>query len=179
MDNNKYFIVSRDKEFYDTEKLIEKVKSDKWIDSDTIIVNCMPEYSSSLSMILNHKLSHLNENELFANVKMEIPNFDMSQVWNDRMEYQHFDIYLKEWYNKYIQNGYKYLFVTSGIADSRSLNKIRLTIRTILEPDNYRFASLYNVKGSSFVPDYQVEDFDGKLIFWWQNGNMEKDTNFQ
>lgn len=170
MENN-YFIVSRDKEFYDTEKLAGIIKSDKWIDSDVIIVNCMPEYSSSLSMILNHKLSHLNENELFANVKMEIPCSNMSQVWNERMEYQHFDLYLKEWYNKYIQNGYKYLFVTSGIAESRNLNKVRLTVRTILERDSYRFASLYNTKDSTFEPDYLADNYDGKLIFWWQNAN--------
>jgi len=173
MKMNNYFFISRDKEINDTEKLTDIIRSDAWIDSDTIIVTCSPDYSSGLTMIINHKLSHLNENELFPQIKMEMPYPNMTQVWNERMESQHFDTYLKEWCSKYIDKSYKYLFIDSGTLRGKNFNKVKLTIKDYLDNDRYKFASLYLQKSSIFTPHYYVESFDaekqGGLLFWWEN----------
>lgn len=170
---NKYFFINREKEAFDTQELAEKIKKENWIDQDTIIVNCSPDYSSSLSMIMNHKLSHLNENELFAKVGMEMPYPNMNQVWNERMEPQLFDLYLKDWNKKYLNKSNKYLFLNTSTLRGKNFNKIKLTIKEYLEPESYRFASLYVQSSSIFKPDYFVEEFDfnkqGGLLFWWEN----------
>ena len=68
-----YFVIDRDKEYIDTLTLIKKIKDSEWVDSNTIIVVCSPEYSSQLCQIINHSLSHLNNNEPFEMEFLEMP----------------------------------------------------------------------------------------------------------
>src|SRR4029078_13306813 len=123
---DKYFFISREKELEDIEKLAKIIREDDWIDQDTVIVNCSPDYSSIVCMLLNHKLSHLNKNELFYQVKLEMPYPNMIQVWNDVGDIQHFDLYLKEWQKTHLSKSFKYLFVDSGTLRGKNFNKVKL-----------------------------------------------------
>lgn len=171
---NKYFFISLQKEASDLQKLCDQIKDSNWMDNNTYIVNCSPDYTSSVSMRLNHKLSHLNRNELFDRLDLEMPYPIMNQVWNvDEKKYQTYDQYLKYWVSKNIQGNSKYLFIDSGTIRGLNFEKLRLSIRGLMEPDTYRFASLYKEKNSIFKPDFFVEEYNfqkqGGLLFEWEN----------
>lgn len=100
----------------------------------------------------------------------------MSQVWNpeeDRWEL--YDTYLEKWINKYILYSKKFLFIDSGILRGKNFNKLKLSLRSKIDRENYKFASLYVQSSSILKPDYYVEEFDmekdGGLLFWWENKN--------
>jgi len=171
---NKYFTVSLEKESNDTTKLIEKIKEERWVDSSTIIVNCSPDYSSRLCQEINHKLSYLNSNELYEQISLEMPYPTTNQIYDPYSHgYQLFDRYLGQWITNNIINNCKYLFINSSTLRGKNFNKVRLSVRQHLEPDNYRFASLYVQSSSIFQPHYYVEEFDkekqGGLLFHWEN----------
>ena len=85
------FKVSFQKEIEDARKLADMIRQDNWVDSETIIVNCSPDYSSIMCQILNHELSKSNRHELLEQLPLEMPYPNMSQVWNrDTAEYEHF-----------------------------------------------------------------------------------------
>lgn len=171
---NNYFKISLEKEYNDTLKLVEIIKNEGWVDNNTVIVTCSPDYSSRLSMEVNHRLSHLNKNELYEQTILEMPYPNTTQIYNSQThDYQLFDTYLFEWIKQQVYPSYKYLFIDSGTIRGKNFNKVKLCIRKELEPENYRFASLYMEKQSIFVPDYLVEIYDhttqGGLLFHWEN----------
>lgn len=170
---NKYFKVSLEKEEKDTDKLITKIKEDGWIDKTTIRVNCSPDYSSRLTQTINHRLSHLNKNELFEVVDLQMPYPNSNQIWNPvTKSYEVFDTYLKNWVNENIFTC-KFLFIDSGTLRGKNFNKVKLSVRPKLDNENFRFATLYVQSSSIFKPDYYVEEFDrdtqGGLLFQWEN----------
>lgn len=173
---SKYFMITPEKESNDIIKLSEGIKNDGWIDSNTVIVNCSPEYSSRLTQELNHRLSHLNKNELYEQVNLEMPYPNTNQVYDPQSHtYVLFDRYLKEWVNNQISNSYKYLFVSSATLRGKNFNKVRLSVKPFLDSENFMFVSLYMQSSSIFEPDFYVEKFDkekqGGLLFHWENIN--------
>jgi hypothetical protein len=159
--------IDYDKEVNDYLALSYILRDSGWVDSDVILVNCYPDYSSSLTQFLNHKLSDLNRNELFESITLEIPDPLLSQVWNrDTREYQAFDKYILEWTSKHISSGYKYLFLCT-VTQERWMHKIVSAVKA--KTDVFRFATVYHKKAAFFKPDYYVEEHDGGIYFRWQN----------
>lgn len=171
---NNYFYISSEKENLDSQELVKKIIKDGWVNSSTILVNCCPNYSSSLSQMINHKLSYLNKNELFECIPLETPYPNMSQIFNIQTQsYEMFDRYLIDWVRQYISPSFNYLFINSSLLTGKNFNKIKMLVRTKLDPSNYRFASLYMESSSIFKPDYYTQQFDkekqGGLLFHWEN----------
>lgn len=171
---SKYFTVDAEKEREDIFKLCNIIMEDKWIDRDTLLVNCSPDYTSITTQILNHALSVLNKNELFPVVGLEMPYPNMSQVWDPAEDkYELYDSYLAKWVKKYVTSSQKLLFIESGVIRGRNFNKVRLSLNDKTDRDNYRFASLYVQSNAIIKPDYYVHKFDferdGGLLFWWEN----------
>lgn len=170
---NKYFRVSIEKEFNDTQKLIKLIKEDEWFKPSTILVNCSPDYSSRLTQSINHGLSFTNRNELLEQMDLAMPYPNSSQVWNPSTKsYDIYDTYLKNWIN---ENVYpcNFLFIDSGVLRGRNFNKLKLSLRNKLENENFRFASLYVQDDSILIPDFFIEKFNkqehGGLLFDWEN----------
>jgi hypothetical protein len=170
---SKYFNISLEKEYNDTQTLIGKIRGDGWFSPSTIIVNCSPDYSSRLTQVLNHGLSDMNRHELYEQIDLAMPYPNCNQVWNNLTKnYEVFDTYLKNWIN---ENVYpcNFLFVDSGTLRGKNFNKLKLSLRMRLENENFRFASLYVQDDSILIPDYYVETFNkqeqGGLLFHWEN----------
>lgn len=82
------------KEIEDINRLITQIKDSKWVDSNTLFVNCFPEYSSILTQLTNHRLSYINNHELFEVINLGMPYTRMSQVWDP--EDRNYKIYIKD-----------------------------------------------------------------------------------
>lgn len=162
--------VTYERERKDYDYLIDNIKESQWIDSDTIIINCKPEKSSIIAQIANHKLSHLNRNELFEQMNLEIPDEDMSQIWDPQSrEYILFDRYLVNWVLSLPKA--KFLFISADISNIKPYIHLKLLIKSRLEPDQYRFATCYMQKNSDFKPDFYHIVHNDRVIFQWQNDN--------
>lgn len=173
MEKNKYFHITPEKELADIKKLCTIIADSGWVDNGLIIINCSPDYSSALVMTINHRLSHLNSNELFEIIPLEIPYPTHNQVWNPiTKQYENFDSYLKKWVEDNSQDS-KFLFVNSGTLNGRNFNKVHLSIRSRMA--DFRFASVYLQDDSTFTPDFYVQKFNkpsqGGLLFHWENAN--------
>lgn len=167
---NNYFRVSVGKEWVDSYNLSNKIKDDKWMNPSTVIVNCLPEYSSRLTQTLNHLLSPINRNNLFEQIDMAVPLPAYSQVWNPiTKNYEGFDTYLKSWINENVFSC-NFLFVTNAVSP-KNFNKIKLSMRSKLDNEHFRFCSLYVPDDSTFLPDYYVQTYnnDKTLVFEWEN----------
>lgn len=174
--HSKYFYVSYEKESLDSTKLIKQIAESNWLTKDTILINCSPDYSSRLCQLVNHKLSYLNKNEVYETIELPMPYPIMSQIWDNlEKQYFQFEKYLADWVRKYISSHGKYLFIDSGTLRGKNFTKVKQAIRYKLEPDSYRFASLYLQSDSIFTPDFFVEKFEkdtqGGLLFEWENTN--------
>lgn len=171
---NKYRLITHEKEVIDTRTLINKIKDSDWVKGDMIIVNCFPEYSSYLCQSINHGLSFLNQNDLFevANLSMPYPN--MSQVWDtEERSFKGYIRYLTEWVRKYIRSNESYLFVSVD-SSTTNLARLKAMVKSKIENENYRFATLYKEKNNIVTPDFYVEEYDetqGELAFQWENLN--------
>lgn len=165
--NNGYFFIGQNKESFDTQRVVELIKQDNWVNSNTIFVNCAPEYSSILTQTINHKLSYLFNNELFEVLPLEMPYPIMNQIWNSETRaYDKNDYYVKTWLNKHIYSGYRYLFINAG---KHSFDKFKLSLQNI----DYKLCSLYTQE-ENLVPDYYAEQYNklqGKLLYHWENSN--------
>jgi len=163
---SEYLLVSYIKELEDSKILIDKVKGD-WISNALVIVNCFPEYSSRLTQLLNHKLSYLNNNELFEQIDLVMPYPNMTQVWDpcDR-RYQGFYNYLSDWVRKNVFSTGSYLFVSSR----ENLSVIKPFLRVKLESVDYKLASCY-IKQGDPEPDFWVEKYNKPPLFEWENTN--------
>lgn len=171
--DNTYF-VPIDKEVRDTELLVQQLKESNWVDSDMVIVSCYPDYSSIPSQLLNHKLSHLNDNELFESLHLELPYKWMNQVWNrGTFEFQIFDKYLVQWIALNVNTEHKYLFVTSLITDGQPFRKLSSMMKN--KSLDYKFATLYMHNGIGFDPDFAVDIIPQKkrILFNWENSETK------
>jgi len=171
---SKLYYISYEKELSNTLSLISMIKSSGWIDSNTVIVNCFPEYSSNLVQITNHKLSHLNDNELFPVIDLKIPYPTMSQIWDlNEMKAVGYDNYLYSWARQYLDTETKYLFLSSFIIDGKNYNKIWQATRSRMS--ECMFATSFLERSSSFTPNFYAEMYDkeinGGLVMAWENLN--------
>ena len=163
-----YFYIDREKEYKDTLKLISKIESSDWVDENLVIVVCSPEYSSMVCQLINHKLSHLNDNKPFEMDFLEMPYPNGETL--SKVEYGYLCEQLSE---KYRHSDKKLLLVDSGCL--RGSNFTTLKNQLIGSVSNFRFGCLYLQNDSKFEPDFYVEAFDfesdGGLLFWWENEN--------
>lgn len=171
---SKYFKIEPVKERSDIFRLSDIILRDGWIDKNTIIVNCSPDYSSITTQVLNHKLSVINKDELFPVLNLEMPYPNMSQVWNPVEDaYELYDTYLDKWIKKYIFASSTYLFIDSGVLRGKNFNKLKLCLKDKIDREKYKLATVYLQSSSILKPDYYVQEFnfekDGGLLFWWEN----------
>ena len=153
------------KEITDSYKLAYMIGEDGWIDDNTIIVNCSPDYSSIVCQIVNHTLSSFNNNELHEMITLEMPYPTMSQIWNsDSKQWELFSRYLPMWVNKLDKN-YKYLFIDSAVIRGKNFFLLK---SAILGKIDYKLASLYVDESSILIPDYYIEKAS-QVIFSWEN----------
>ena len=169
----RYNHISLLKENVDSYTLIDLIKKDNWIKKGAVIVNCSPDYSSRLSQLVNHKLSFINDNELFDRLDLEMPYPINSQIWDPKdEEYKIFDAYIAKW-ARVLDRERQYLFIDSATLRGKNFSKVKSNLKMYLPDSNYKFASLYLQSNSIFKPDYYVESFDkekqGGLIFEWEN----------
>lgn len=163
--------ITMEKEIIDSYRLASIIREDGWIDSNgTMIVNCSPDYSSIVCQIVNHKLSELNNNELFEQISLEMPYPTMSQIWNrDTWDWELYNKYLPTFINK-LDRSLKYLFIDSATLRGKNFSLLKMNL---LGKIDYKLASLYLEEESIINPDYYVEKFsqkrDGGLIFEWEN----------
>lgn len=164
-------IIGIDVEQADTKLLVSKITSDEWFKPSTILVNCMPDYSSRLTQGINHSLSSYNKNELLEVIDLPMPFPSYSQVWNPvTKSYENFETYLKNWIN---DNLYpcNFLFICSKVHDGKILNKVRLSVSHKLENECFRFASLYVRTTTFLTPDFYIKQYpdDVNLLHHWEN----------
>ncbi len=161
--------ISIEKEVVDSYKLADIIMRDGWIDEDTIIVNCSPDYSSLTCQLVNHRLSSNNNHELYEQITLEMPYPIMSQIWNnDSREWEDFNKYLPLWVNK-LSRSNKYLFIDSATIRGKNFSLVKTNM---LGKFDYKLASLYVEENSLVIPDYYSEIFsqkEGGLIFEWEN----------
>lgn len=157
--------------------LIQGLIDSGWLQKDTVLVNVAPEYSSRLTQLINQKTSHLNRNELFEQINLRIPSKGMNQVYSyDEQGYITFDRYLLEWIKKYVTPASRFLFIKDVTFTGKSLNKIRLVLKSKLDDiDNMKFASLYCQKDSILIPEYchRLFDKENPPVHFWQNVNIK------
>lgn len=176
---NKYHYISYEKESWDSEQLVELIKAEQWVGRDSVIVTMDSNYSSRLSQFVSHKLSHLNGNEFFEKSTLEIPNQGGIFIYNQCiLDYQFYDKYLGEWALNNLVKGYRYLFIYAGPTNDKPLCKAQAVIRTTYPDIQVRFCSPYKEKDSFFHLDYCVEDYDGKLLYEWENSDINKTKNY-
>ncbi len=165
---NSFFYISHGKELFDNLSLIEMIKQSGIIRENTVLVNCNPDYSSSLVQLVNHKLSYLNNNELFERIDLEVPQEGMSQVWNRvDQEYQAFGAYSSDWVRRNIVEDYSYVFISSFVTNFRHYRNLQ----SILAGKKVAFATTYLEEGSDWKPTFHVEQFKKPILFEWQNSN--------
>lgn len=173
MTKNKQIYVTEESESAQIIELITHIKEDSWVDRDTIIVNCFPDYSSILCQKINHKLSHVNDDELLEQIPLEIRYPIMSQVWDRfKAEYVNYEAYLAEWMATNVNSNLKYLFVTS-ILQGKDYDRVLRSMKNRLEHTQFRLACLYWDETSTTTPDYFVkkvnQEEDGRVLFQWEN----------
>lgn len=164
------FYIEPDKERLDMLILADRIAKGNWVDKNTTIVVCSPEYSSAVCQVLNHKLSHLNDNVPFDMDFLEMPYPGQELYTEDR----YIDD-LESFGHKYVNTDKKLLFVDSGILRGRNFTILDNIMEEFLTPDQKKYACLYKQSNSIFEPDYFVREFDfsrdGGLTFWWENEN--------
>lgn len=171
----KYFFINYEKETADIRKLGDLIEESGWINNRTILVNCDPDYSSRTTQLLNHKLSHLNGNELFECIPLNIPYPNMAQVWDpDEKNYKLYIRYLMDWKKKNIDPTSQYLFISSDIANNSNFSRLKSMMRGEVIAD-YRIATPYLEYNSPIHPEYFIEMFNkelqGELLFQWENAD--------
>ncbi len=157
-------------------RLITKIVESGFVDANTVLINCQPEFSSSLSQRVNHKMSYLNGDKLMEQYSLEIPLKNVKQVWNEKIEeYENFDLYLQQWVKK-LDKSRKYLFITNVIHSS-AYNKLMSLLKNTFEEGGFRLGCLFLSSESGLSPDFYVEKVNGRVLFEWENYN-NKDRIF-
>jgi len=164
----KQFFIDPTKEYFDILKLVKIINTEGWVDEKTVIVVCSPEYSSGLSQIVNHKLSHNNNRVPFDMDFLEMP-YPGQELY---LEEQYMDD-LEDFGHKYVNTDKKLLFIDSGVLRGRNFTILDNIMEEYLTPNQRKYACLYKQSNSIFEPDYYVETFnfekDGGLTFWWED----------
>ena len=166
-----YFKISYEKELHDVEALSQIIEQDGWIDSNTTIVVCSPEYSSLACQIINHRLSPLNNHEPYRMDFLEMPYPGEEQLTEEQ-----YRAHCRSLASRHMDSkSEKLLLIDSGVLRGSNFTILEEELGYFFERDQLRFASLYMQDDSKFTPEYCVEKFnfdrDGGLLFWWENEN--------
>lgn len=168
MELKNYHKVSYNDERLESDNLIDKIVETDWLKPDTILVNCFPEYSSRLTYLLAHKLSYLNNNELYEVVDLKMPYKTMIQVWDpDDMIFKMYGNYLSDWIRKNLHPSNRYLFVASDVFNP--FQKLKSMLKGKIDNENIRFATLFKPRDATFLPDIFAHEYAGTLLFQWEN----------
>ena len=140
--------------------LIQMLKS--FVDENTIIINCSPDYSSIGSQILSHQLSKSYPLKVYP-LEMPYPK----EEWNIEQSMQHIkDI---------IFNGNeKIIFFDSGCIRGKNYTLLNnyITSRIAIENmDRFYFTALFENIHSEFKCGFVSEFYNAKekeLHFWWE-----------
>lgn len=166
------FFIDSTKELQDIEKLITLIENDNWIDGNTIIVVCSPEYSSTICQILCHRLSYLNRHVPLNLEFLEMP-YPGGEEFTDKEYERHIRNFAKRVSNWI--NPRKFLFVDSGVLRGQNFTTLKRVMSSYIFPELMKYACVYMQDDSVFTPDYCVETFnfkkDGGLTFWWEDPN--------
>jgi hypothetical protein len=162
---NKYYRVSYEDERVLSDILAKQIIDSGWLKPDATFVSCFPEYSSRLAYLLAHKLSYLNVNEPFEVIDLRMPYKTMSQVW-DGSEYVLYSNYLlrRTWE---LKSNQRYLFI--GADAYEAFTKLKTSLKGKFDREKYRIATLFKPKKSSLIPDHFAQEYEGKLLFQWEN----------
>jgi hypothetical protein len=172
MKTDEYLSISIEKQLEDLRTLAGKIEESEWVDPNTILVCCSPDYSSFDVQMLNHLLSRNNENQLYDVAFLEMPYPNMSQVFDIQDdEYKLYDRYLSDWARRNIHSGYKYIFHDSGVLRGSNFSKLRYVIKERLSQDKFKLSSLYVREDTIIKPHYYVSEFSKNktLLFSWEN----------
>lgn len=157
---NKYFRISREKEYKDIQTLIKMLKP--IVTKDTIVVNCSPDYSSIISQQVIH--AYFDNPLCMECFNMPFPNTEFEKVYDKHCEE----------FAKTLEPNTHYIFIDSGILRGRNFKTLYENL--LLYADNsieFDFACLYSQDDAIFGADYCVQFFnkekDGMLLFWWEN----------
>lgn len=159
---NKYFRISREKEFKDIGTLIKMLQP--IVTEKTVIVNCSPDFSSMISQRVIH--SYFDNPLQMINFDMPYPNTEFEKVY---------DLHCKEFAQNLEPNTH-YIFIDSGILRGRNFKTLYDNLNIYAHKStNYDFSCLYCQDDAIFTADYCVDYFsreeDGMLLFWWENEN--------
>lgn len=174
MKNEEYFYVSLEKQIEDISTLAKKIEESGWLDEDTVIVCCSPDYSSLDVQMLNHILSSGNKHQLYTLAYLEMPYPNMSQIFDVQSdEFKLYDKYLSEWCRKHIHSGYKYLFHDSGVIRGKNFNKLKYIVKEHIPTEKFKLSSLYVKEDAIIKPHFYTSEFskDKTLLFSWENPN--------
>jgi hypothetical protein len=157
---NKYFRIGREKEHKDIQTLIEMLRPE--ITSNTIIVNCSPDYSSIISQQVAH--AYFDNPLTMLSFEMPYPNTEFEKVY---------EAHCREFAENLEPNTH-YVFIDSGILRGRNFKTLYDNLNIYAHKStNYHFACLYCQDDAIFNADYCVDWFnreeDGMLNFWWES----------
>lgn len=159
---NKYFRISRQKEYRDIKKLIEMLRP--IITKDTIIVNASPDYSSIISQQVIH--AYFDNPLQMQPFDMPFPNTEFEKLYPN---------YCRE-FAESLQPNTHYVFIDSGILRGRNFKTLNDNLMMYAHKStSFDFACLYCQDDAIFNADYCVDWFnkeeDGMLLFWWESIN--------
>ncbi len=156
--------ISYNKILSDCSSISDMIDSNDWVDGDTILVCCQPDYSALPIQLVNHSLSG---NQLREQLFFEIPLPSNNYVFNRfSQSYEKFDKYLVSWVSS-LDKDYKYLFLSSHIDELGDRNYSLLT--SLLRNNvNYQLGTLYLQEKSIIKPSYSVEQYKGVIQYEWE-----------
>lgn len=165
---NRYFYINQEKEKADTEKLSALISSSNWVDKNTIIVVCSPEYSSALCQHVNHQVCRANKN-----VPLPMYFLDMPYPGGEEYSYMEYNHMLSKLGESLHGTNKKALLLDSGVLRGMNFTIAKQVLSKYTHSDQVRYGCLYKQETSIFEPDYYVQSFDfvvdGGLLFWWEN----------
>ena len=164
------FYIDVEKEIHDIGRLCGILEQDDWIDRDTVIVVCSPEYSSIICQIVSHNLSHLR-----GHVPLDLDFLEMPYPGQQGLTNQAYEQLIRNFAQKYRNVIRKLLFIDSGVLRGQNYTTLKRIMKEQVASHLTKYACLYRQDDSIFKPDYCVEEFnferDGGLTFWWENPN--------
>ena len=164
------FYISESKELSDIDKLVDIIKQDGWIDGETTIVVCSPEYSSIICQILCHRLSYLRQY-----VPLDLDFLEMPYPGGQGLSNARYEQLIHQFACKHKNKLNKLLFIDSGVLRGQNYTTLKRIMSNYMSNILTKYACVYKQQDSIFEPDYCVETFDfeqdGGLTFWWEDPN--------
>jgi hypothetical protein len=158
--------IDRFKEVKLWQKTVKEIKNNKKIkiDSDTLLMNVSPDYSSIISMQTIHELSYEHVPLDMFNVEVPYPGFNnMSYREKFRSDFQH------------IFKDYKtFILMEAGVITGNNYDWIINTemIKNFnIKPDNILSVALCEHIDSNFKCDIVGEKYNGDLTFYFEKPN--------